>query len=168
MKIWSLEIWKKKLNFIDFESLIFTVSESLWGLCRSALVSSEKLVRLVVNGFGQFRKPCEACGELHAQYCAYRVFKCVAPPLLWLEKLRCRIMWLRHFGRRIIRDRFGGECCFDYLRNAMVRKSGIQWCEGGIPSKRWFSVAWEKSYVLTQGAVAHPFSRVFSGGSYLP
>ena len=30
-----------------------------------------------------------------------------------------------------------------------------------------FSVAWEKSYILTRRAGAHPFSREFSGGSYM-
>ena len=44
-------------------------------------------MRLVSIWFGQFRKACEACGDLHTQQCASRVFKCVAPPLLWLEKL---------------------------------------------------------------------------------
>ena len=131
------------------------------------LVQSLKACEACVDFIGQIRKACEACGELYTQQCASRVFKCVAPPLLWLEKLRCQIMCLHHFGRRIIRDKFGGECCFAYLRNAVVRKSGVQWCEGGIPSKRRFSFAWENSYALTQGAVAHPFSRVFSGDSYL-
>ena len=55
--IWNLEIkiFLKKFEFLKFEyfylkTLIWcTESKSLWGLCRSAFVSSEKLVRLVVN-----------------------------------------------------------------------------------------------------------------------
>ena len=118
VKIWKLENLVKMKCFFFRTWFFFFKFEDLF-LNLNILIQS-KACEACIDLLGQFRKACEACSELHAQQCAYRVFKCVA---LWLEKLRCRIMWLRHFGRRIIRDKFGGECCFAYLRNAMVGKA---------------------------------------------